>query len=156
MLKRAWAAHCSRTRTPRNDEIAYDRWYRAELHKCLGIYTTKQANRKGDFEKAMAHFEEIAGDSIEWQLKYYSGDARRVLHSIREICAEHDIDETYMRGVARLALSHPDPDAPVRSREEIESFDSLPDVSSLKVAQLIKVKQALKSYISRELKKEVA
>jgi hypothetical protein len=40
--------------------VAKEKWFRANLHEAIGVYSTKQANPKADFEKAMAHFEAIA------------------------------------------------------------------------------------------------
>lgn len=135
MVARAWAAHCSRLRTaPVDKAAAKDAWYRAELRAALGVDSTNDANPKADFEKAMAHFEAIAGDSIEWQLKLFSGDARRVLHEIRDLCRHYDLDEAYARGIARQALN----------------LEALPDIGTLDARSLVTVLHALKNVTKRE------
>jgi hypothetical protein len=138
MVGRAWAPTRARLMMQAlpAGEIARRRraWYERELQAKFGVTSTNDLNPKKDFEEAMAHFEAIAGDSIEWQLKLFSGDARRVLHEIRDLCRNFDLDESYARGIARQALQ----------------LDALPDIGALDAKSLVTVLRALKIHAARD------
>lgn len=99
-IDRAWFAHCRRNNLDVGNDTAQDLWYRKELVAALGVYTTKQCDRKKDFETLMAHFEAIEGCSIQWQMKLASGDHRRLLHLVRARAQALGVTEEYIQGIA--------------------------------------------------------
>jgi hypothetical protein len=139
LVDAAWRAHCGRERVRPEDKVAKDAWYREQLRAALGIYTTKQCNRARDFEVLMAHFEAIAGDSIEWQLRMYRGDAKRIQYELGQLCQRHDIDEDYLRSIARQALQ----------------VDALPELHLLSADLIYRVLVAAKIYVTRQLQRGV-
>ena len=104
LVTAAWRAICKANNQPVKDPTERDLWYRAELLEAIGKDSTKTAGQTRDFERCMAHFEAIVGDSIYWQMAQFRGDARRILHEIDAICEKHKIDEDYLRRIARVAL----------------------------------------------------
>jgi hypothetical protein len=138
MVDRAWkrlydSSPALQDLAPPQRKVARREWYERELAAATGKKSSEQCNAGKDFEKAMAHFEAIAGDSIEWQLKLYTGDARRILHEIRDLVRHHDLDEDYARGIARQALK----------------LDALPDITELDAKDLVVVLRALKIQVAR-------
>lgn len=136
MVADAWARElrdfpdASKCKGKRCGECDYCAWYEAELFKATGCTSSSDLDKKRDFEKAMAHFEMLVGEGIYWQMRREGGDARRVLHAMRELSSEFDADEHYMRGIARRQLKLGD-DAP------------LPDLSELTYEQIANVRSAL-------------
>lgn len=88
----------------------------------------------------MAHFEALAGAGLKWNLRLYSGDARRMLHELGEVTEEHGIDEDYLRGVARRMLAVDDP----------------PALHTLPREMLVRILGEVKRYVRRRLKRESA
>ena len=111
------------------DLVAKERWYRDTLHEKLGVFTSKQLNNTSDFERACAAFEEIAGNSIHWQLRVNAAPLERMRLKLRTLVKEHDIEESYIEGVAR------------------QMFDTHP--SNLKPDQLNKLIAALEIHFKR-------
>ena len=83
------------------DQVAKGRWYRETLRDSLGVFTSKQLNKTGDFEKACAAFEEIAGADIYWQLRVTAGPIERARRELSHLSRQHDIEESYIAGIAR-------------------------------------------------------
>lgn len=101
------------------DAAAKDEWYRETLESELGVTTSKDLCPRGDYCAAMAVMENIARGSHEkttingrstrtfepgrifWNLRLTQSEgARRILHTIRQICREHEIPDAYARGTA--------------------------------------------------------
>ncbi len=134
LIRAAWSAHClaeTTTVAPKFDRS----WYEQELFAATGHYSSADCNSGRDYELAMAHFEVIAGNSIKWQMKAHSGDARRILHELRESVGEHEIDEDYLRGVAKRMLR----------------LTYLPQLETLSRQQLIIILGEVKRFIRRRL-----
>lgn len=110
-------------------------WYEAELETATGYRSTADCNAGRDYDFAMARFEEIGGASIEWQMRAFQGDAKRIAHSLRKLCADHEGDEAYMRRIARQALR----------------LDVLPELHTLDADQLLVVLRACKQQVTRGL-----
>lgn len=136
MIRAAWNAHCL------HESIApvpakWDRsWYEQELYYAVKKTSTSDCNAGRDYDRAMAHFEALAGVGIKWQMKLHSGDAVRLLHELREAVGDYDIDEDYLRGVAQRMLK----------------LEVLPALETLKREQLILILGEVKRYIRRHLK----
>ncbi len=135
-VRHAWLQHCRDEQLP----IApMDRdWYEAELVVATGHRTTSECNAGRDYDHAMAHFEALARAGVKWQLKLSRGDAIRLAHNIREVCANHDLDEDFMRGIARQALR----------------LDTLPELVKLSPDDLMIVLRACKQHVTRHLVRE--
>jgi hypothetical protein len=108
--KAAWQIHCQRTACDPKDKAAYKSWYRAELLKCTGRESTTACNAGRHYERACAHFEELAEDGIQHQMRLIQGDLKRIKHAIREInpaylnrFANDAALETYARSIAAQA-----------------------------------------------------
>jgi hypothetical protein len=135
MVQSAWTRHCSRNAMPVKDLVAKDTWIRDELEQAVGKRSTTACNKTRDFETAMAHFEAICGDDIHWQWQLFRGDAKRVIHNLNELATGHDIDEDYLRRIARNALKR----------------DHLPDLHELPPEDLLTILRAVKIHVRRRL-----
>lgn len=137
----AWTRHCKLERLPesppdKKKNPAFRSWYQDELKFCTGKTSSEHCNRKRDFTNAMAHFESILGESIFWQTRLYGDDARRIAWNIRDIVAANEVDEDYMRGMARRMLRLGD-DCP------------LPPLDQMEDEQLIIIMGELKRFLRR-------
>lgn len=128
----AWAAHCRLTGAAGKMDRG---WYEDTLEAATGYRSTSECNAGRDYDAAMAEFEAIAGTGVKWGLKLHGGDAKRIAHNIRQICEDHDIDEGYMRRVARKALR----------------LDTLPELLQLDREQLLVILRACKQHVTRNL-----
>ena len=112
LVKSAWDAHCKASAIPvrpwRKTDAEADTWYRDQLRECLGTETTAACDRGRDYDTVMAHFEALIGESYEWQWRRFRGDKTRIVHAIQSECLAYDVDEDYMRGIARQALQTDD------------------------------------------------
>ena len=141
MVLKAWNAHCdANPPLVSKDKTARDLWYREELQAAFGVDTSSGLDQRRDFEKAMAHFEAVIGGGIYWNLRVFKGDARRILHEINRVATGHEIDDDYMRRIARQAL---------RTSE-------LPELVNLSEEQLLIVLRALRIYVRRKLNRDDA
>lgn len=100
LVKRAWLAHCLRNDLDEHVVSARDAWYRAQLMEACGIYTTKEANKKDDFDAVMGHFAEIAGDEY-WMDRAAEGRERRLRFLIEREIRLGRVNEAYVAGIAR-------------------------------------------------------
>lgn len=127
LVAAAWRAICD----DHTDTYAKDRWYRETLRAELGVFTTKQLNRAGDFEKACAAFEIIAGEGIYWQLRVSAAPIERARRELDRLISTHEIEESYVNGIAsQMFRTHS---------------------SNLNAEQLNKLIAALKIYFDRQV-----
>lgn len=136
LVAAAWQAHCKATATDLKSP-GKRAWYEAELFAAVSHYSTTECNAGRDYDFAMAHFEELAEAGIKWQLRKYSGDAIRILWELRTVAMDHDIDEIYLRGVARRMLKS----------------DTFPELHLLPREQLIQILGEVKRFCRRTLKR---
>lgn len=139
MVEAAWQRSCALDPTLLQgvDKDATKRaWYEAELEAATGETSTTKLDRKRDFTDAMAHFEALVGESIFWQMRQHGDDARRIAFNLREIVQQNDVDEVYMRAMARRMLRIPD-DEP------------LPELGKMTYEQLIIIMGELKRFLRR-------
>lgn len=119
LVDRAWAAICREGGTgfAAGDKAAREAWYRAELAIASGGHTSTTAiSRHRGFEQCCAHFEAIAGDSFQWQLRAENGDETRIRHAlekrhpgwlVRHFGGNRSLRD-YLLGIARQATGRPD------------------------------------------------
>lgn len=135
LLEAAWITHCRTEKIPASlptdDNKAFRSWYEEELKIATGKPSTKFCDRKRDFTHAMAHFESIVGESIFWQIRLYGDDARRIAWNIRDIVRANEVEEDYMRGMARRMLRLAD-DCPLPSLDQMEYEDLIVIMGELK------------------------
>jgi hypothetical protein len=136
LVDAAWAGHCKANKIDINDKAAKRAWYEEELTNATGKSSTTQCDKKRDFEDAMEHFERLTGEGIYWAVRKYGADARRIIYNLREVCRENDVDEEYMRSIARRSL---------RLRPE----DPLPELEQLSYQHLRIIMGELKRFIRR-------
>ena len=136
LVERAWQSHCRLQGLPAGDKTARREWYETQLLEACEVRSSSDLDPKRDFEAAMEHFEALVGDSIYWAMRRHGGDARRIAWQIRDLCRAHDIDERYMRGIARQALRL-GADAP------------LPELLTLAPADLVTIIRALRIHLRR-------
>jgi hypothetical protein len=118
MVFAAWVAHCRAENQPVTAKP--DRsWYERELVFATSHHSTADCNAGRDYDRAMAHFEELSGTGITWQMKIHNGDAHRLLHELRKEVDAHDIDEDYLAGVARRMCGGRDVPLAQLSREKL-------------------------------------
>lgn len=112
LWKLAWTAFCESEGEAGlalfADKDAKDAWYRDQMERATGHRSSKDCNPGRDYDRAMAHFEAIAGCDVKWNLKLYGGDAKRMLHAVRKNANACGVDELYLRGVARQMLGTAD------------------------------------------------
>ncbi|HEX8312764.1 MAG TPA: hypothetical protein VF614_15690 [Chthoniobacteraceae bacterium] len=134
MLTVAWEQHCREHGVDHTDTNLKDAWRRDQVRKSTGKSSLTQVPRVGrKFIQLMADLEVITRSGITWQVKLHGAEKRPIIHTILEICREHDLDEHYMRGVARQALR----------------LEALPQLEQLEVAQLLTVLQLLRMNVAR-------
>jgi hypothetical protein len=114
-------------------------WAKDALEKLTGRRSTKDCNGGRHFERACAHFEALAMEGIQWQLRMQNGDRKRIRYAVKKISpacsATWPTDaalEAYAIGIVRKMF----PGAP-------ESLHLLSD------AQIYDVTQAFRSYAHR-------
>ncbi len=110
LVEDAWCSICQGGRglSAATDRCAKDNWYRETLKEKLGVYTSKQLNKSGDFERACAEFEIIAGKAIYWQLRANVGPLERMRRKLSEFVKEHDVTDDYLEGISRQMFdTHP-------------------------------------------------
>lgn len=118
LVDRAWAAICREGGAgfAAGDKAARKAWYRAELAIATGKTSTSDLNPGRDFEQCCAHFEAIAGDSFQWQLRVENGDETRIRHAVekrhpgwlvRHFGGNRSLRD-YLLGIARQATGRPD------------------------------------------------
>ena len=135
MVQRAWLAHCGRNAMVAGDEIARRSWYEEELYAATGKESTTKCDVKRDFEAAMAHFEAIWGGDFYWNKRLFGADARRIIHNIRDVAADFEVEESYLQGIAKRVLG----------------VDYLPDLANVSYEDLATVMGELKRYTRSRL-----
>lgn len=140
MLEAAWIKHCELERLsaslPSDDNKAFRSWYEEELKAATGKTSSKFCDRKRDFTHAMAHFEAIARNGIYWNMRLHGDDARRIVWNIRDLVAANEVEEDYMRGMARNCLG-------------LLPVDPLPQLDQMEYADLITIMGELKRFLRR-------
>jgi|GEM_PF-1523260 len=136
VVQAAWDRHCQLARLPespadKKTNRTFRLWYEDELESATGKRSTEHCDRKRDFTHAIAHFEAIAENSIFWQTRLYGDDARRIAWNIREIVRANEVEEDYMRGMARRMLRLAD-DCPLPTLDQMEYEDLIIIMGELK------------------------
>jgi len=173
IVEAAWAAHC-RAEAPteaaaarlRADRIAKDKWYRSQLHACLGIWTTGQVSSLGQFRRLMAHFEAQVGESFYWQQQLATGQERSVRKSFELFLREHGeelrhmiakegtlpTDEAvieYIEVTAWNMFSQGIRGLGHRRCDDIEGMESRLPLADLRSGELLRLKMALDTALRR-------
>ncbi|MFH0878582.1 MAG: hypothetical protein V2A34_02605 [Lentisphaerota bacterium] len=81
LVARAWLVHCALEGTAPNNKASREQWYREELSKAGGWFTTKECNHVHDYDTCMLHFAMIAGDEY-WINRIAHSDQRRQFYLI--------------------------------------------------------------------------
>jgi hypothetical protein len=107
----AWALHCSRSGADPKEKAAFEAWRSEQLCIATGQTSTTALNKGRHFEKACAHFEELAEEGIKHQLALIRGDLNRIRYAVRKInpgyLARFPSDatlEAYAKDIATQAL----------------------------------------------------
>lgn len=133
LVDRAWSAHCRANSIDPKSPLKRA-WYEGTLLAECGQDSTTKLDRTRGYEDAMAAFEAIVGDDIYWQMRRFSGDARRITHELSQVCHRHDKGEHYMRAIARQILQ----------------TDDLPELRTLDPRVLATILRALKIQLARD------
>ncbi|HWM26555.1 MAG TPA: hypothetical protein VNP98_17190 [Chthoniobacterales bacterium] len=140
MVANAWLRHCAIANIaphPYDDDLAPCRaWYEAELEAATGETSTTKLDRKRDFTAAMAHFETIVGESIYWNMRLHGDDARRIAFNLQEVCQGDEVNEDYMRAIARRVKG-------------LHEDDPLPELAQMSPYELLTIMGELKRFIRR-------
>lgn len=145
-LTLAWAKNCEdeglnpadRCRGTRCGECVYCTWYEDILKRATGKKTSTACNAGRDYDFLMRDLEIIHGKVNRWQLRACKGDAVRIIYELRKAVEDHQIEEHYIRSVAKNMLQ----------------LDRLPALESLAPEQLIIILGEVKRFIRRKLKRE--
>lgn len=140
LVNDAWEKTCARDSTlDQSDRRVREKWYRAELMKALGIYSTNEAPAREQFAKLCAHFEQIVGRSAYWTIRAEQPEEVRQLRFwIDQALKRIGGDWKYAQGVI-----------------EQMNFPGL-DLDDLDVRQLKKVFQALDTHLRRHCPENAA
>lgn len=98
---------------PKNKD-ARRTWYEEHLERATGHRTTTDCGAGRPFERACAHFEELAENGIEAQRRLLDGDLRRIRFALQRTDPEFlrgttDQDlHAWLRGIAKQATGAPD------------------------------------------------
>ena len=136
LVKRAWDRHCLADSVNPSDKAAHRAWYEAELLDATGHASTSDCGGGRDYDRAMAHFEALAGTGVKWNLRLHGGDAVRMLHEIRKVGGK-EVDEHYLRAVAR----------------RMTGSDELPELHALSREVLVNVLGEVKRFVRRAAKR---
>lgn len=148
-LTLAWRRHCSdeglepsdRCRgSQRCGKCVYCAWYEAILFGATRKRSSKACNAGRDYDFLMRDLEIIHDQSQKWQLRACKGDAVRIIFELRKAVADHQIEEHYLRAVAKNMLL----------------IDELPELETMEPEQLIIILGEVKRFIQRRLKSGVA
>lgn len=173
LVESAWAAYC-RHEAPtelaaqhlREDRFARDKWYRSEIHACLGIWTTKQVRGLSSFRRLMAHFEALVGESFYWQQQLATGDERQIRESVRLFLQRNAEDlrsmiakdgtvptdeavTEYIEVTAWNMFSQGIRGYGHRRSDDIEGMESRLSLADLKTGELLRLKMALDTALRR-------
>jgi hypothetical protein len=141
MVAAAWDKYCQLERLPesppdKETNRTFRLWYEEELKAATGKTSSAFCDRKRDFTHAMAHFEAIARNGIYWNTRLHGDDARRIAWNIKEIVQANEVEEHYMRGMARNCLG-------------LLPVDPLPQLDQMEYADLITIMGELKRFLRR-------
>jgi hypothetical protein len=155
----AWRVWSAANMKDTKDKAAKDGWYRELMVRELGVYSSKELCPANDYCTAMAVMEAVAGGSYVWQpgkpkpIRVFepgrifwnhratqTEQARRYLHAIGKLCAQHELEEEYVRETAR----------------RVGQLQSRPIIEQLTSPVLWKLLAALRIYVARQLAKEPA
>jgi hypothetical protein len=107
MVDRAWLAHCERECITDSTAASKKDWERQELKRVFGVDSTRDLDKGKDFERAMAHFEELADAGIYWQVKVVNGDADRARHVLNETISNLRLKPEYVDAIRRqMQIDH--------------------------------------------------
>ncbi|MFH0907159.1 MAG: hypothetical protein V1929_00150 [bacterium] len=101
LVDAAWVKTCARSGVldPEN-KSAREKWYRAELMKALGIYTTKEDVAREKFAQLCAHFEQEIGNSCYWTIRAeQSEEVRQIRWWIDQALIRIGGDWRYAQGI---------------------------------------------------------
>ena len=148
----SWAAHCMAVgihssagrckgmkKGKRCGSCDFCVWYGDALEGATGHRSSTVCNAGRDYDFFMRDLEVIHGQSIKWQMKAFQGDAVRMLHEIRVVSAECELDEDYLRGVAMRMLQ----------------TEAIPELHTLSREVLIRILGEVKRFVRRKLKREL-
>jgi hypothetical protein len=62
VVNKAWTEHCRLAGTAPNNKPAYDAWYRDHVHSSIGVWSTKDADPRRDFQTLLDRFKLLAGE----------------------------------------------------------------------------------------------
>lgn len=105
LAKRAWETWAPGNGRDVTDRKAYDAWRHAEVETVTGKTSARDLNTTDDFERIMAHWEAICGDSIHWNLKAATAAFRRIRHVVQAANKDQQltIPESYVLAIAKQA-----------------------------------------------------
>jgi hypothetical protein len=100
LVDQAWRVHCARTGRDPASQAGREEWYRVQVQKAVGFYTTKQVKMPQEFDRLCLHFATVAGD--EKAIGYWSAAAeRREMHRLQMTMRTMGVDRAYVHGIAR-------------------------------------------------------
>lgn len=137
LVRAAWEGHCRTEGGAAQDKAAERTWYAGELRAATGHESSTACNGARDYERAMAHFEALAGTGVKWGLRVFGGDAKRMLHALHAAGAGPEVDEDYLRGVARRMLKR----------------DDLPELHTLPRETLVAIVGEVRRHVRRAAKR---
>ena len=131
LAKAAYKAYCDR-----GGVGSYDDFYRRELMRAIGVFTTKQIKSGVEFDTICAHFATLSGD--EKQIEYWSrAPERRAIWILRKSMGKARVGDAYVQGIAKKM-----------------GFGDRP-VKDLPAELILKLNTAVFLYKKRQAKKEV-
>lgn len=137
--KAAWLMHCNRTKAAADDRIAQDAWYRKELVRGVGVYSTKQIVSNADFDLLCLHFATLSDD--QRQIAYWSrAEERRALYQLSRTMNNAGVNWRYVGGIARNMNMLP---------ADADPADAQRLISELPASLILKINAAVYLYWKR-------
>lgn len=102
---RAWEAYSHGHGIDPKDAVKAKDWHAQQLRTTCGITSAANLNPGRQFERVMAYYEAIVGDSYRWQTAWLTGDLRRIQHLLKD----PSITDAYCREIAATYLRLPFP-----------------------------------------------
>lgn len=103
LFNRAWQDWAARHGQDPADADARDTWRRDQLEIAAGVRSIRALGAGLDFNRVMAHFEAVIGDSIYWQQRL----SQQAIAYVRHAIGDPGLSADYLLGVARQSLSDP-------------------------------------------------
>jgi hypothetical protein len=137
LVAEAWQKHCSASGIDPRNKAAKETWYRVQLVKACGCWTTKQVSDPESLDAVLMHFAVLANN--DRQIKWVAVSAqRRAIWRLKQTMVRAGVGWAYVHAMFK------------RMR-----FGDLP-LEDRPAEQILKVNAALSISVNRNSRREIA